>query len=257
MKRKSLFLALVLMLMFSRTVFAAEVDKYGNPIDWDVTAGGNEDMAHVTAEPETDPVSEVAVITGTAVPEVPETYASEEQESILDQISELGVFAEPEGTGLLKAVFEVPEKWPGANPILVFYGPGGKRQQTVCYRTNGYVSQEQFPAGEYTVYRAYIVGDEQGEKYPLAVDPMEFVIEDGGITEVAIRYLDLREIAESAEPVVEEIAETQITEMQEEIPEEKGTAWAKILLAVISVAAAASIAIIVFVKKRSRSKYLE
>lgn len=133
-------------------------DQYGNEIGWDMEGSGNED--------------EAGYETGADMMEAP-TYAAEEQDVILKGLrmaDERGTTgAESEGKGSICMKGELGDSWPGYNVVVALYDNSHKRIETTLYSQDGFEAEQEFPAGSYKVYRAYVPGDENGIRYPLIV----------------------------------------------------------------------------------------
>lgn len=148
-------------------------DSYGNVIDWDVDGIGNEDAAG--KEDSTDWM------------EAP-TYSREEQEEILGKIERTAV---TEDTGCLHIRCDLGDGWPGYNVAVALYDGNGRRWEVTVYDQNGYEARETLPAGIYKVYRAYIPGDEGGNRYPLVTSESRVAVGKDAAGELVIKRADV------------------------------------------------------------------
>jgi len=201
MKKKfTIILAFLTSALFCISAIAdePETDIFGHVITWTEDPGG-EDMAGV------DPVDSD-----------PGTYSAEEQESIQSYMEEHSTEEDKREMGWLKVTFKEPDNWPGFNPMLVFYGDNGKRYQIVCYNSNGFIAKEQFPEGQYTVYRAFVDGDELGKSYPIKTDVITFDILPNDTTTVEIHKGTVEELKAETESISAGIQKSELESSESE-----------------------------------------
>lgn len=164
------------------------IDLYGNPVEWDIHGKGDEDGAG----------SE----TGFDRMEAP-TYGQEEQDGILEYRKETEEASEK---GWLCIKGDMGEDWPGYNITIAFYDRNNKRLETTIYNQNGFEAKEELPAGIYKIYRAYVPGDEDGNRYPLVVSDSRLEITSNGSAELTVWKVaggKLEREMEERKPVIE------------------------------------------------------
>lgn len=143
-------------------------DLYGNAVEWDIHGNGEEDGAG--SETDFDRM------------EAP-TYDREEQNRVLEYGKET---AEASEKGWLRIKGDMGEDWPGYNIAIAFYDKNNKRLDTTIYNQNGFETKEELPAGIYKIYRAFVPGDEDGNRYPLVVSDSRLEITSNGTTELTV-----------------------------------------------------------------------
>ncbi len=157
-KRVVLWSIISLLVMPAGDVHAEMQDPCGNLIDWDMDGSGEEDAAGDELDVD--------------LMEAP-TYDTEEQAGILSSLAETTTPAE---RGYLHIECDLGEGWPGYNVTLALYDERNKRQDVTIYSQNGYEAKELLPVGTYRVYRAYVPGDGEGERYPLVVSESQVTV---------------------------------------------------------------------------------
>jgi hypothetical protein len=218
--RKLIFvIGAVMTLAFATTAYA-ETDEFGNEIDWVEDAGGDD-----VAVSETDEAD---------LMEAP-TYGADEQQAVLDQIPETEAETR---TGILEVKADLGDDWAGYNVTLVVYDENNRREEVTCYAQNDYEARATVPVGSYRVYRAYVPGDETGDRYPLLTSETKVTVSEtlpGSVT--ILRVVDSENGKQTA-PAVEE------TEAVKETAE-KGTNIA--LLVVAGIGAVLAVLLIVLI----------
>ncbi len=115
-------------------------------------------------------------------------YTKNEQESIFGAIEQNRQDSRMlSGFGQLTVTAELGEDWPGYNVTLVVYDSDNKSHDITCYEQNSYREMIQLPCGSYTVYRAFVPGDETGERYPLVTSDSKILIDNNNISTLTIR----------------------------------------------------------------------
>ncbi len=143
-------------------------DLYGNVVEWDIHGNGDED--------------EAGRETGSDRMEAP-TYSQEEQNHVLEYRKET---AEASEKGWLCVKGYMGGDWPGYNITVALYDTNNKRLETTIYSQNGFETKEELPVGVYKIYRAYVPGDEDGNRYPLVVSDSRLEITPNGTTELTV-----------------------------------------------------------------------
>lgn len=159
---KKIFLSLLcLSLLGAMPVVAyAEVDEYGNEIDWIDDGVSGEDLAgeeNNYIPPNADQL------------EVERLEQSEsEAESIAEIINQNKSESGASSTITLK--FDASDNWRGSNVMVSLYNKDTWTQHKVyIYKQNNYVAMEELPFGTYELRGAEVVGDTNGV-YPLISD---------------------------------------------------------------------------------------
>jgi hypothetical protein len=161
-------------MLFSISAYAAEeTDIYGNQIDWNQQAAGDEDGAG--DEKDYDLMD-------------PPAYLPEEQEAILETMPSNQQAWE---TGSIHIRSELGDQWPGYNISLVLYDSDNRRTECTVYDQNGLEGWFTLPIGEYHLYRVYVPGDEDGERYPLVASENVIVIDEKQQAELQIRSAEV------------------------------------------------------------------
>lgn len=143
-------------------------DLYGNALEWDIHGKGDEDGAG--SETDFDRM------------EAP-TYGQEEQGSVLEYRKETEEASEK---GWICIKGEMGEDWPGYNVTIAFYDGNNRRLETTIYNQNGFETKEELPTGIYKIYRAYVPGDEDGNRYPLVVSDSRLEITSNGPAKLTV-----------------------------------------------------------------------
>lgn len=156
----------------------AEIDEYGNEIDWNVNDIGNEDAAG--GEINYVPINADQLETER------EVMTSDESEAV-KEIVNTTMGSDGGKTGIIIASFIAPEDWRGSNVVLTVYPldvnglPRSTEKKSIyLYRQNDYVAREELAVGRYQVYQASVVGD-RGNVFPMVTDIAEFTVEEGGV----------------------------------------------------------------------------
>lgn len=163
-KKTAVAIALMLMWIASDTAYAEEpvTDPYGNVITWDTNGSGNEENSG-------DETIENKYVM--------ETYSPEEQEKILQQISEATTEAPSENGWVTISLGDVPEDWSQNNIKLVLYR-GNIKETIFLHRQQNWNVSEQLPVGHYTVYKASTINNT--EKFHADINTFD-VTEDGNV----------------------------------------------------------------------------
>lgn len=145
-------------------------DLYGNIMEWDAQGSGSED--------------EAGSETGADMMEAP-TYSEKEQEKILEgfRAAEGRRLAEK---GWLRIQGTLGDGWPGYNITVALYDDSQRRVEMTLYSQDGFVAKRELPAGRYKVYRAYVPGDENGNRYPLVVSDSSIEVERDRTAELTV-----------------------------------------------------------------------
>lgn len=170
-------------------------DLYGNELEWETRGNGSEDEAGYEI--------------GADMMEAP-TYSEKEQGEILKNFrAGNGAEAETMGTGWLHINGDLGEGWPGYNIAVVLYNGSHKRMEVTLYSQDDFRAQKELPTGIYKVYRAYVPGDENGNRYPLVAAESSIEIEQDKIAELTVwRAVDMdmkKEVIEPGEQVETEL----------------------------------------------------
>jgi len=174
-------------------------DLYGNELGWETQGSGSED--------------EAGYETSADMMEAP-TYSEKEQEEILEDFwtgngAEAGE-TENMGTGLLRINGNLGDDWPGYNIIVALYNGSYKRMEVTLYSQDDFRAKKELPAGTYKVYRAYVPGDENGNRYPLLASNSSIEIEQDKIVEITVwRAVDMDMGKEITEPGGQEETESE------------------------------------------------
>lgn len=172
-----LFTCVMCLSVVSMSAFA-EVDEYGNEINWNINDIGNEDAA------------------GSEINYVPinldqleaerEIMTPDESEAVKEIINTT-MTSDEDKTGIVMASFLTPEDWRGSNIVLTVYSldtnglPRATEKKSIyLYKQNDYVAREELKVGRYQVYQASVVGD-RGNVFPMLTDVTEFTVEEGGV----------------------------------------------------------------------------
>jgi hypothetical protein len=143
----------------------AELDEFGNSIDW-VEENGGEDKA------------------GLEEMDTPEE--STQTQEPLKQMEEIQVVSYTKGTCIVKA--DVPNQWIGNDIILSIYDKTHfKKYDVSMSASNNYRVQDNFPSGEYEVRNAYVDGDDIGA-YNLAFDTYSFSLDENSEITINITF---------------------------------------------------------------------
>lgn len=164
---KKIFIICAFCCLSLNTVTYAAVDEYGNEINWDVTAAGNEDHAGAEELEETDEV-------------ILESKRNNQTESESQQIEEIlqetGSIAEKKG--IINIAFSAPSNWGKHDIVLTIYNRSKiEKHEIELTKATGYSASAEISYGLYEVRGAYVKGDEVNA-HPLRVDTYDFLLDD-------------------------------------------------------------------------------